>query len=66
MGSNFQMVLRSFGVVFLSLGVTAGIIQLLALRFGTGHSEAAALAIGSLLIGAVLFGAGTMLRRRAN
>jgi len=66
MGSNFQMVLRSFGVVFLSLGVTAGIIQLLALRFGTGHSEAVVLAIGSLLIGAVLFGAGTMLRRRAN
>ena len=66
MGSNFQMVLRSFGVVFLSLGVTAGIIQLLALRFGTGHSESAVLAIGSLLIGAVLFGAGTMLRRRAN
>ena len=66
MDSNFQMVLRSFGVVFLGMGVTAGIIQMLALRYGTGHKEAVALAIGSLLIGAVLFGAGTMLRRRAN
>ena len=66
MGSNLQMVFRSFGVVFLGLGLTAGIIQMLSLRYGTGHKEAVALAIGSLLIGAVLFGAGTMLRRRAN
>ncbi len=66
MGSNFQMVLRSFGIIFLGLGVTSSIIELLSLRFGTGHREAIPLAIGSLLIGAVLFGAGTMLRRRAN
>ena len=66
MDSNFQMVLRSFGVVFLGLGVTAGIIQMLALRYGTGHKEAVLLTFGSLLVGAVLFGAGTMLRRRAN
>ena len=66
MGSNVQMVLRSFGVVFLGLAVTAGIIQMLSLRYGTGHSEAVALTIGAGLIGAVLFGAGTMLRRRAN
>ena len=66
MGSNFQMVLRSFGIIFLGLGVTASIIETLSLRFGTGHREAVSLAIGSLLIGAVLFGAGTMLRRRAN
>ena len=66
MGSNLQMVLRSFGMVFLGLGVTASIIEMLSLRYGTGHSEAVTLAIGSLIIGAVLFGAGTMLRRRAN
>ena len=66
MGSNFQMVLRSFGVVFLGMGVTAGIIEMLSLRYGTGHKEAVSLAIGSLVIGALLFGAGTMLRRRAN
>ena len=66
MGSNLQMVLRSFGIVFLGLGTTASIIEMLSMRFGTGHKEAVALGIGSLLIGAVLFGAGTMLRRRAN
>ncbi len=65
MGSNLQMVLRSFGMVFLALGVTSAIIEMLSLRFGTGHPEAVMLAIGSLLIGAVLFGAGTMLHRRA-
>ena len=66
MGSNLQMVLRSFGVIFLGLGLTATIIQLLSLKFGTGHTEAVTLAIGSYVIGAVLFGLGTMLRRRAN
>jgi len=66
MGSNLQMVLRSFGVIFLSLGLVASIIEMLSLKFGTGHPEAVTLAIGSFVIGAVLFGSGTMLRRRAN
>ena len=65
MGSNLQMVLRSFGVVFLALGATAAIIEFLSLRFGEGHPAAVTLAVGSLVAGAVLFGVGTALNRRA-
>lgn len=64
MGSNVQMVLRSFGVILLSLGITATIIELLSLKFGTGHPNAVLLAVVGLAGGAVLFGAGTLMNRR--
>ncbi|HEX2722792.1 MAG TPA: hypothetical protein VHM24_07735 [Gemmatimonadaceae bacterium] len=65
MSSTLEMTLRSFGVVFFALGITTSIIGLLAARFGTAHVEALPTAIAAFIIGAVLFGAGTMLARRA-
>lgn len=64
MGSNLQMVLRSFGIVFLSFGLTASIIECLSQTYGEGHPTAVMFAVVSLAAGAVLFGAGTVLHRR--
>jgi hypothetical protein len=60
MRSTMSMTLASFGVVFLSFGTVTLILGLLGLRFG--YRDALGLpgliALGFLLLGAVLFGAG--------
>ena len=65
MRSNLGTVLSSFGVVFLALALTSTIIELLGARFDTPHHTAVMLALGAFGIGAVLFGAGFMMKRRA-
>jgi hypothetical protein len=65
MRSGLAMVLLSFGVIFLALAITTGIIETLGAHYGTPHSAAIPLGLGSLVIGAVLYGAGYVMRGKA-
>ncbi|MEO8193484.1 MAG: hypothetical protein ABI681_06505 [Gemmatimonadales bacterium] len=65
MRSTLSMTLAGFGIVFLGFGSVMMTLGLLGLRFGTRHAlgGAGALALGALLIGAVLTAGGIMTHR---
>lgn len=63
MSSGFPRVLISFGAVLISFGITFGIIELLAMRYGTPHPMGTILAIVGLVGGAILAGGGTAMNR---
>ena len=58
------MVLSSFGVILLGLGITTAIIELLAYKYGETHPAGFLLMIAGFVGGAVLFGAGQAMGRR--
>ena len=68
MRSNMSMVLASFGVLFLSFGSVFLVLGWLGVHYHSRESmgHAAVLGISFVIIGAVLFGAGSMGRRKAN
>lgn len=68
MRSNMSMTLASFGVVFLSFGLVFLLLGWMGLHFQSRESMGTAGLYGTVfvLIGAVLFGAGSMGRRKTS
>ena len=68
MRSTMSMVLAGFGVLFLSFGSMFLLLGWLGVHYHDRESmgHAAVLGISFVIIGAVLFGAGSMSRRKAN
>ncbi|HZI99613.1 MAG TPA: hypothetical protein VFD22_03045 [Gemmatimonadaceae bacterium] len=66
MRSTMSMTLASFGVLFLSFGAVMVVLGLLGLHFGSRESLGASGSIGItfLVIGVVLFGAGSVTNKR--
>ena len=66
MRSTMSMTLASFGVLFLSFGGVILVLGMLGLHFGSRESLGHAGVIGTafVVIGAVLFGAGSMTNKR--
>ena len=65
MRSGLATILVSFGTIFLSFGLVFFVIGFLGARHGSPHEMAGPLALGLLVTGAILAGAGVLLRRSA-
>ncbi len=63
MRSTFAMTLFSFGLIFLSFGAVVLVIELVGARFGVPHETGGVLALGFLVGGGILAGAGVLLNR---
>ena len=63
MESGLGRILLSFGAIFLAFGITFLIIAGLAYAFGTPRQLGMMLGIGSLVVGAILAGAGMALKK---
>lgn len=68
MRSNMSMVLASFGVLFLSFGFVFLFLGWLCVHYHSRETMGHAALLGGsfVVIGALLFGAGSMGRRKAN
>lgn len=59
------MALFGFGLIFLGFGVSVLLIELMAVRYGTGHAISGLVMLVCFVAGGVLAGAGLFLNRSA-